>query len=165
MRKLMLSKLSPGSIDKVLCIHDWLILDEEGGEGPVEGAEADIVIVDTDAYYIEDFSRARKQLLIITNDEGSPHYRGARDELSEYYLREGKSEEEVANLLPGLSIHRRLNEAWASKSSVRTGREEERRVMKVEATYEMLGDGSWWDLVGKRGGSREAEMQARAPGN
>ena len=53
----MLSKLSPGSIDKVLCIHDWLILDEEGGEGPVEGAEADIVIVDTDAYYIEDFSR------------------------------------------------------------------------------------------------------------
>ena len=70
-------------------------------------------------------------------------------------MREGKSEEEVANLLPGLSIHRRLNEAWASKSSVRTGREEERRVMKVEATYEMLGDGSWWDLVGKRG-SREA---------
>ena len=84
------------------------------------------------------------------------HY---RDELSEYYLKEGKSEEEVARLLPGLSIHRRLNEAWASKSGVR----EDSQVMKVEATYEMLLDGSWWDRVKKKG-SQGCGRQARAQG-
>ena len=64
---------------KVLCIHDRKILDADGELGPVEGSEADVVIVDTDAYFIEDFSRARKQLFVTTSDEDSPQYEKARD--------------------------------------------------------------------------------------
>ena len=150
MRTFMLGKF-PGSINKILCILDRKILDADWELGPVEGSEADVVIVDTDSYFIEDFSRARKQLVIITNDEGSSHYKKALDELSEYYLKEGKSEEEVERLLPGLSIHHRLNKAWAN-----------REVMKVEATYEMLRDGSWWGRVQK--GSQGSGRQVRAPG-
>ena len=162
MRKFMTRRL-PGSASKVLCILDRKIVHEDGSLGPVEGSEADVIIVDTDAYFIEDFSRARKQLFIITNQEDSPHYKDARDELSEYYLKEGKSANEVESLLPGLSIHDRLNKAWEKESSVRIGQKEDRQVMKVNMTYEMLRVGSWWGRVKK--GVTKSEKQARAPGN
>ena len=140
--------------NKVLIIFDRILeADAEGNKGrlvpgPTEGSEADIVIVDTDAYFVEDFSRARKQLFIITHGEDADLYKNAKKLLSDYYKTEGRLE--VAETLPGIDLHNHLKAAWSSKSKFRDGQKEDKRVMKVELTPVELRDGSWWEKVKKR---------------
>ena len=139
--------------NKVLIILDRILeadAEDDKGRivpGPTEGSEADIVIVDTDAYFVEDFSRARKQLFIITHGEDANLYTDAKKHLSEYYKTEGRLE--VAETLPGIDLHNHLKAAWGSKSIFRDGQREDKRVMKVEVTPGELSDGSWWNKVKK----------------
>ena len=140
-----------GASLKVLCIADEVIWDAGGRKGASDGSEADIVIINSDHYYLEYFSRARKQLIILTHGKDDPRYEDIRITLTEFYRDMGYSDEKVADALSKRDIHSRLNLAWASKSRFRAGRKENRRVMKVEVTEGMLGDGTWLDKV-KRGG-------------
>lgn len=121
MRDVVLSKLpdeEKGDDGKVLCFRDDGMMVARGSVMPANGAEADVAIVEAFFYDLESFSRARKQLFIVTYwDESDP--RTMESERMEHW--------KVLKFC--------LNEALAKG-----------RLVKKDVTFAELQDDRWWDM-------------------
>jgi len=120
MRDVVLSKLpdeEKGDDRNVLCIAEDGMMVDRGGYRPPHGAEADVGIVSVFFYDLEPYSRARKQLFIVTYwDENDPRT------------------QESERLEQWQPMEVCLNKAW-----------ENQQLVKKNVTYAELQDGSWWD--------------------
>ena len=126
---------------------ELLVFDSNGELSISDGSEADVIIMYPSRYFIEEFSRARRQLFIITRSEGDHLYEAKKSELKSYFKSRYFSDERVKYFLDQADLHCRLNAAWATESDFRTSRVENKRVMKVGVFSSELFNGRWWDKV------------------
>jgi len=121
MRDVVLSKLpdeEKGDDRSVFCIRDDGLMVARGSLSPAHGAEADIVIREGFFYNIEYYSRARKQLFIVTYWNESDPWTKETERLPQWKV-----------------MHSLLNPAL------------ETRLVKKDVTFAELQDERWWDKV------------------
>ena len=155
MSKLISDKLPDkrkGDDRKVLCIRGVEYLDDTEfiwGYGPVEGVEADVGIVDMGYFMWEQYSRARKQLFIVTSENDPRNLNWSNPE--------GLTEEELIEKMRDRDILRRLKDALNPKR-LNPSDNSPPRLVKKEVTYAELQDGTWWNKVKKDKTDDEGEQ-------